>query len=124
MDGRARLVRVEPYIEQIRLNRIEGFGVVYKLLNSSEVGLKITFLLKDTKSNELRALIYLLYNKGTAYVYYNETNQLVFNIGDANSKWSKIERNLIHDLTSYWVKDNLTDFIIVNINLEIMLGLS
>ncbi|MEM2883438.1 MAG: hypothetical protein QXJ86_03660 [Nitrososphaerales archaeon] len=119
LDGRGRLVRVEPQIEQIRLNKIGGFSVAYRLMNNSEVGLKVTFLLKDTRSNELRSLIYILYNKGTAYIYYNETNQLVFNIGDANPKWSKIERNIIRDLTSYWVKDNPTNFIILNINIEL-----
>ena len=119
LDGRAKVLRVEPQIERIPFSWVKGFSLAYRLLNSSDIMWGVTFVLKGSGSNDSRTLVYLLYNEGKEYVYYNETTQLVFNIGDAGAEWRKIERRIVDDFKLYWVKDDPSQFTVSHISVDL-----
>ena len=119
LAGDTKTVKLEPIIPEKAVSKIKRFDFWYRLVNKNGTNLVVTLLIKkDVPDLDYRSMTYILNNKGSEYKYYNETSQIAFEIQNADVEWKEFSRNIADDFKNYWDRDNIDDFILKKISIE------
>jgi len=122
LAGDTQTVKLEPNIPEKTVSKIKRFDFWYRLVDKNGTNLVMTLLIKkDASDVDYRSMTYILYNKGSEYKYYNETSQIAFQIQNADVEWKEFSRNIADDFKNYWDQDNIDDFILKKISIEMNL---